>query len=444
MHQTSSRSVFRIVRATLLGSAFALATMVPSSVAAGSSTAATAALDWNATAVAAVRAARTTNEPPPGATNRALYQAEGLLYMTYVQAAVYDATMKISHRYLLYHHFVAPAGNASITAAVIAAYYNTLVAYLGDPGGTLSAKYAHDIGALPANANTARGVRVGEAAAADIVKLRAEDGRNASVPFGCPTDTTPGAYQCAPSPSIQTEQTPWLAGTQPFMLMSGSQFRAPAPPALGSAQYQTDFDETKAFGAINSSVRTADQTEIAYFWNANAINQENETLRDATTQYGMDLVDTVRVLAAGTMVATDAAITCWDSKYHWLRWRPITAIRADGIAADASWTPLLGTPNHPEYPSAHGCLTASVGDVLATLLGTSSFNLTIHGSQGGGTTLTTSQTFATESDLDAQLVDARIWIGFHFRTSTVAGETIGHSVADWALQRFFLPGDDES
>ena len=443
MHQTSASRVYRIVRATLIGSAFALATMVPSSVAAGSPTAATVALDWNAAAVAAVRAARTTNEPPPGTTSRPLYQAEGLLYMTYVQAAVYDATMKISHRYLLYHHFVAPAGNASITAAIIAAYYNTLVAYLGDPSGALAAKYAHDIGALPANANTARGVRVGEAAAADIVNLRSNDGRNASVPFACPTDTTPGAYQCTPS-SIQTEQIPWLAGVQPFMLTSGSQFRAPAPPALDSAQYLADFNETRAFGAVNSTVRTAGQTAIAYFWNANAINQENQTLRDATTQYGMDLVDTVRVLAAGNMVATDAAITCWDSKYHWLRWRPVTAIRADGIASDALWTPLLATPNHPEYPSAHGCLSGSVGDVLATLLGTSSFNLTIFGSQGGATTLTTSQTFATEADLDAQLVDARTWIGFHFRNSTVAGEAIGHSVADWALQRFFLPGDDES
>ena len=405
-------------------------------------TTANVAADWDTAAVAAVRSAHTMDGVAPGGTPRTLYQAEGLLYMAYVQAAVYDATMKISHRYPLYHHFRAPAGNASLDAAVIAAYYNTLVAYLGDPGGVLAAKYATDLGGLPKNAKTARGIAVGEAASADIVRLRAGDGRNALVSDACPTETTPSAYQCTPS-SIQTEQTPWLANVRPFMLESGSQFRAPAPPALDSPQYIADFNETRSLGAVNSSVRTASQTAIALFWNANAINQVNQTLRDASTQYGMDLVDTVRLLAAGTMVATDSGITCWDSKYFWLRWRPVTAIRADGITADTTWTPLLATPNHPEYPSAHGCLTSSIGDVLATLLGTTSFNITIPGAQGGATTLTTSQTFATESDLDSQLADARVWIGFHFRTSTIAGETIGHSVADRTLHRFFRPADDE-
>ena len=423
---------------------FALLTLVAAlAPAPAQATSVSVAADWNAAAVTAVRSAHTMDGVAPGGAPRSLYQAEGLLYLAYVQAAVYDATMKISHRYLLYHHFVAPAGNASLEAAVITAYYDTLVAYLGDPGGVLAAKYATDISALPDGANTARGIAVGRAASADIVQLRTGDGRNAPASDTCPTDTTPGAYQCAPPPSIQTRQTPWLANVQPFMLQSGSQFRAPAPPALDSSQYIADFDETRSLGAVNSTVRTASQTAIAYFWNANAISQVNQTLRDASTQYGMDLVDTVRLLAAGSMVATDSAITCWDSKYFWSRWRPITAIRADGIAADSTWAPLLATPNHPEYPSAHGCLTSSIGDLLATLIGTTSFNITIHGATGGGTALTTSQTFATEADLDSQLADARVWIGFHFRTSTLAGETIGHSVADWSLQRFFLPGDDE-
>jgi hypothetical protein len=407
-------------------------------------TSAQIALDWNATAVAAVRAATTTNELPANTSSRALYQTEGLLYMSYVQAAVYDATMKISHRYRLYHHFAAPAGNASVTAAVLAAYYHTLVAYLGDPGGVLAAKYNTDLAALPGNANTARGVAVGIAASEDIVDLRANDGRNADVPFGCPTDTTPGAYQCAPPPSIQTEQTPWVATMQPFMLRTDSQFRAPAPPALDSAQYLAEFAETKALGLNTSAVRTPTQTAIAYFWNANAINQENKTLRDAASQYGLDLAGTVRLLAAGNMVSTDAGMACFDSKYHWLRWRPITAIRADGIPADAAWAPLVTTPNHPEYPSQHGCVTGSSGDVLATLLGTPNFNLTIWGAnQASPTGLVTTETFASEADLDSELVNARIYIGFHFRTSVLAGESLGHSVADWELQRFFLPGDDE-
>src|SRR6516165_9298202 len=126
----------------------------------GSEAAATVALQWNANAVAAVRAATVVD--PPGTAPRAIYQTEGLLYMSYVQAAVYDAATKIGHRYVPYHRFSAAAGNASIEAAVVAASYNTLVDYLGDPSGTLASEYQASIAALPADKATARGIAVGE------------------------------------------------------------------------------------------------------------------------------------------------------------------------------------------------------------------------------------------------------------------------------------------
>src|SRR5262249_55480300 len=157
-------------------------------------------------AVSAVRAARTTDGVPPGSPARALYQTEGLLYMSYVQTAVYDATMKISHRYQLYHHFEAAAGHASLEAAVIAASYTMLVFYLGDPDGSLAAKYTAAIAALDPGAETERGIAVGRAAAADIETLRAGDGRNAPAPDACPVPTvppTPGMYLCTPPPSVQ-------------------------------------------------------------------------------------------------------------------------------------------------------------------------------------------------------------------------------------------------
>jgi hypothetical protein len=433
---------------SLFARAFVVLTVLIAAIAPGPARAATAssntALDWNLNAVAAVRAARTMDGVAPGGSPRALYQTEGLLYVSYAQAAVYDAVMKLTNRYSPYHHFVAPAGDASTDAAVIAAAYNTLVFYLGDPNHTLAAEYRAAVGALPNDAKTARGIRVGELAASDIEQLRANDGRNAPVSDACPTDTTPGAWRCAPTPSLQSEQTPWMAAMQPFILDNDSQFRAAAPPALGTSQYLTDLEETKNFGAANSTIRTPDETAIAYFWNANAINQLNQALRGVSAQYGMDLSDTVRLLAAGDMVSTDAGMACFDSKYFWLRWRPVTAIRLGSDFTDPTWTPLVTTPNHPEYPSQHGCITSALADVLVTILGTSNFNVTIAGAQGGATTLTTSQTFATESDLDTQLVNARVWIGFHYRTSVVRGEELGHSVADWSMARFFLPGDDMS
>lgn len=433
-----SHAVYPLI-AVLAASTLALA---PNSAgAAGPS--AQVALDWNLNAVNAVRAARTTNELPAGVADRGLYQTEGLVYMSYVQAAVYDAVMKISHRYELYHHFKAAAGHASLQAAVISASYNTVVHYLGDPSGTLLTKYQSAIAALPAGKDRNRGIAVGQAAAADIEALRAGDGLNAFVSYACPTPTsppTPGAYLCAPAPSIQTEQTPWVASMRPFLLRSPSAFRAPAPPALNSATYTNNLAETQAFGAVDSSVRTADQKATALFWNYNAINQLNKTLRDVATQHSMDLVDTVRLLAMGEMVPTDAGIACFDSKYHYLFWRPITAIHAGG---DATWSPLVATPNHPEYPSQHGCVTSALAETLAAALGTRNLNVTIQGAVNASGSLTTSRTYATVQDVNSELVNARVWIGFHYRNSVVVGEALGTAASTWALARNFLPADSE-
>jgi hypothetical protein len=230
---------------------------------------------------------------------------------------------------------------------------------------------------------------------------------------------------------------------RPFLLRSHSQFRAPAPPALNSALYAADLSEVKAYGAVNSSIRTADQTAVAYFWNANAISQYNQALRGVAVQHNLDLVDTVRLLTFGGLVSADAGIACFDSKYHYLYWRPVTAIRADGNPADALWTPLLPTPQHPEYPSAHGCLTSAVAGVLVSFLGTTNLNVTIPGAENGAATLTTTRTYATQQQLDTELVNARVWIGFHYRNSVHAGENIGNAVADWGADRFFQPTDHE-
>ena len=352
----------------------------------GSNAAATVALQWNANAVAAVRAVKVVD--PPGTAPRALYQTEGLLDMSYVQAAVYDAATKIGHRYVPYHQFSAAAGDASIEAAVIAAAYNTLVYYLGDPSGTLAAEYQASIAALPADKTIARGIAVGEAAAADIEALRADDGRYGpwSPGLGAPTDPVqPGVWVWAPPPSLQIAQTPWMATMQPFMLESMSQFRAPPPPALDSPTYTANLNETKDYGSATSAVRTPDETAIAYFWNANAINQLNQTLQNVATQRDMDLLDTTRLLAAGNMVSTDAGMACFDSKYTYRFWRPVTAIRnadLDGnpaTSADPSWTPLVPTPNHPEYPSQHGCVTSALAQVLANAAGTTNIDATVPG-----------------------------------------------------------------
>jgi hypothetical protein len=247
---------------------------------------------------------------------------------------------------------------------------------------------------------------------------------------------------------MQSPQTPWLASVRPFLLASPSDFRAPPPLALDSATYRADLDEARRYGAVDSTLRTADEQATAWFWNANVIDQVNKALRDAAIHHNRDLVDTVRLLAMGSalpaccMVSTDAGIACFDSKYHYLFWRPITAIHADGDPADATWSPLVTTPNHLEYPSQHGCITAALTESVATAVGTSDINFSVPGAENGAGTLTTSRTYATVDDLMNEVVNARIRIGFHYRNSVVVGEVLGKAAADWALARNFLSGED--
>jgi hypothetical protein len=157
----------------------------------------------------------------------------------------------------------------------------------------------------------------------------------------------------------------------------------------------------------------------------------------------MDLVDTVRLLAMGNMVTTDASIACWDAKYHYLFWRPYTAIRNaqllgnPALQPDPAWLPLLNTPNHPEYPSAHGCNTSAVAEVLAAVLHTQHIDIDLAGATNGGTTLTTTRHFATVQAMERELINARVWIGYHFRTSAEVGVRLGTDVARWTLERYF-------
>jgi hypothetical protein len=392
-------------------------------------------LSWNLIAVNAVRG-----------SSPAKAQVEGLIYMSYVQAAVYDAVTKIEGRYAPYHDFTAPVSTvgASPDAAVGAAAYTVLSHYFGSP--TLTMTYQSYLDSLPADGRDA-GERIGIAAAQDIIDFRTGDGLGVpvSTPFG-KGPLTPGVWIFAPAPSAQSAQTPWVAFMRPFMLDSPSQFRPGPPLAIESNKYATQLAELEAYGRADSSVRTQEQTDIAEFWNANAINQINQTVRTLVDQHGFDLVGAARAIAMANLVDSDAGIACFDAKYHYTFWRPATAIPYadidgnDRTTADPTWTSLLTTPNHPEYPAAHGCLTSADAEVAAKLLDTHRIELDIQGSVGRNiSTLSTTRHYATVEQLDREIVDARVWAGLHFRDSGEAGVKLGRDVAHWALDRYFQP-----
>ena len=392
-------------------------------------------LAWNLIAVNTVRAA-----------SPAKAQIEGLIYMSYVQASVYDAVTKIEGRYAPYHDFTPPVSpvGASPDAAVGAASYTVLAHYF--PSASLTATYLSYIAGLPPAGRDA-GVAIGTAAAEDMIAFRTGDGLGAAVstPFG-QGPLTAGVWIFAPPPSAQSAQTPWVAFMRPFMLDSPSQFRPGPPLAIDSNKYATQLAELDAYGRADSAVRTDEETAIAEFWNANAINQINKAMRDLTTAHGLDLLETARGLAMSNLVNSDSGIACFDAKYHYTFWRPATAIPHadidgnDRTTADPTWTSLLTTPNHPEYPAAHGCLTSSDAEVDAKLLDTHRIEVDIAGAVGRNvTTLTTSRHYATVEDLDREIVNARVWAGLHYRDSGEAGVKLGRNVAHWTLDRFFQP-----
>jgi hypothetical protein len=330
---------------------------------------------------------------------------------------------------------------ASVQAAVAAAARTTLNHYLPDQQTTVDAEYAAYLATL--TGDVADGVAVGEAAANDIIAFRTGDGLNAATPsYGGNGPILPGQWQLQPGQKVQTA---FLATMRPFLLDSASQFRAEPPPALTSRGYAKDLNETEAYGALNSTVRTPEQTAIAYFWVGNNINQYNFAMQSVATDRGMDLVDAAHMFAMGELVSTDAGIACYDSKFFYLAWRPITAIRnadKDGnpdTTADPNWQSLLAVPGHPEYPSQHGCFTSAFSDALAAAVGTRHIDVTMGGGQNGSSLLTTTQHFDNVEDMQKQIVDARVWLGFHFRNSVEQGVGVGNDVAKWELDRFFQP-----
>src|SRR4051794_7488489 len=425
----------RLALAALLVAASVVATIASGGRIATASPAAVvppdAVLTWNAFTVNAVRASVPTK-----------VQTDGMVYMSYVQAAVYDAVTKLEARYEPYHDFsFTPAPGASAQAAVAAAARTVLDHYLPDQQATVDAEYTAYLATL--SGDVAGGVAVGEAAAQDLIAFRTGDGLKAATPsYGGIGPILPGQWQLQPG---QAAQTPWLATLRPFLLERGSQFRAEPPPALDSHRYAKDLNETEAYGALNSTVRTPEQKAIAFFWVGNNINQYNQTMRDVVGQHDLDLSDAAHLFAMGELVATDAGIACFDSKLFYQFWRPITAIRnadKDGNAdttADPAWQALLGVPGHPEYPSQHGCFTAGFTSALAAALHTQHIDVDMPGGENGSSALATSQHFDSVHAVQQQVVDARVWLGFPFRNSVEQGNKLGNNVANWELKNYFQP-----
>jgi hypothetical protein len=389
--------------------------------------------DWNAVAVQAI----ITAVPPRGG-------AASLLDIAMVHAAVYDAVEAIDGRFKPYHLKI-PGASGSPAAATAKAAHDVLINRFPGQAASLDTTY-HAYLSSNGLAENDPGVIVGQQAAAGIIALRANDGSypNPDPPFTGGTD--PGiwrptvSYLPGPPPSLSPMATPWLAAVTPFTLDSPSQFRAKLPPALTSGRYTRAYNEVKAMGAFSNSARTADQTDFAYFWAANYLVLWNHGLRDIAGAHVNTIGDSARLFALVNLAMADAAITAWDTKKHYVFWRPVTAIQEgdnDGnphTAGDVSWQPLINTPNYPDYTSGANNVTGAVTRMLALYFRTQEMTFSV--TTTNPLAVQQTRTYNRFADAAHDVVIARIYEGIHFRFADTEARRQGQQVAKWAFKHF--------
>jgi hypothetical protein len=370
--------------------------------------------------------------------------------MAYVSSAVDSAAQ------------AAGRDGASVDAAVIEAAYRTLNNYFPTPRRTgtpnLEALYVTSLAAIPDSQAKTDGQAAGAAASAQLILSRAGDGLVTPIAStsSFPTLTPgPGVWRLTPN-AYAAPQTPWVANVRPFVLDRADRYQPQGPPSLSSPQWVRAFDEIKADGTGADPAKKA----VALFWTANVILQYNQLMRSVAANLGFDTAETAHAMALVNVVGADAQIACMNAKYHFLFWRPVSAIdpssvrTTDGFGTvsyddgnpatveQVGWRPLIQTPNHPEYPAAHGSITGAMSEVFTALTGTSDFNLTIPGLDPVANTITATRTFATADDLRAEIVNARVWAGVHYRFSGEAGVKLGQKVARYDLAHWGRSDDD--
>ena len=407
------------------------------SLAAPAAARADAVIDWN---VIASNAIVTTAGQPP---------AVSALSYAIVQGAVYDAVNAIDRGYRPY--LVAPPANPwdSKDAAAATAAYRMLAWLFPLQAAALKTQYEAYVAALPDQPAGARagGVAAGNAAADAMTAARTNDGRGG--PPGTLVGTTPGVWRPT-APFFVQDPAPWVGNVLPFLVPDAEMLRTDGPNALTSSAYAEDFNEVKRLGAQHSTVRTADETEAAIFWQGNGAFWNGVT-RSISAARALDVVENARLFAMEDLAAADGFIGCYAEKYYWKFWRPITAIReadTDGnpaTEADPNWTPLfdpstpqggppLSTPPFPDHPSAHSCASSAIVHSMQTYFGTDKIPFSAFSIRTGKT-----RSFDRLSDALKEVIDARVWGGIHFRTADVQGAVLGKKVAHYERKHYFEP-----
>jgi hypothetical protein len=397
-----------------------------------------AVTEWNLNAEKAVLA-------DPNVSGNSVATARVYVLM---HVAVFDAVNGIERRYTPYHVDVAAPRKASRRTAAIEAAYTTLVALFPSQKSTLDGELASSLASLSADDDDPEdsqsidlGLAWGQLVANDILAWRSSDGFNKVLP-PVTGGLAPGEWRPTP-PAFQSMGLPQVATMLPYAIASPSQFRPAGPPALNSAQYAANFNETKTVGSATSSIRTAEQTLVANYWAGNASVSWNRVASSVTIDHHTTLSENARLFAVMNLALADATVAGWDSKLYFMSWRPVTAIPlADSLnpdtVADPNWKPLLVTPRHPEYVSAHLIFSSASAGVLAAYFGDdTTFSLESVGLPG---VFRTYNSFSSALD---EITLARIYAGIHFRSACIDGRTMGTAIAQYVLEHVAQPEGGE-
>jgi len=379
--------------------------------------------EWNVVALDTFKAANVGGNP----TFRAL---------AIMHVAMSDAVNTVQNRYTRYALNIPPNPAASAESAATAAARSVLVALVPSQKAKTDEVYAAALGRLPDGAGKVAGIAIGEQAAAAVIAERADDATNVA-------DT----YRPVTAPGVWIPTTPPLfaeyARAKPWVLARADQFRPGPPPALTSAIYARDYNETKDLGGVKSTRRTSPQTDAVKFWTqANLGSAWFEAARQLSAAKALDLADNARLFALLSMASANSFIVDWDAKFYYNCWRPVTAIRNgdldgnDATERDPGWTPLNATPMHPEYPSQAAIFAGVSAGVYEGVFG-----------PGVGTPIVVTDTVDPKVTRQFDNIKAvveetrlvRVWGGIHFRNTLEVSDVMGREVAAYLVANSIRP-----
>ncbi|HAB19180.1 MAG TPA: vanadium-dependent haloperoxidase [Verrucomicrobiota bacterium] len=385
---------------------------------------------WNSLALDAVRFANTS--PPAAARHLAI-----------VHAAMFDAVNSLGAKYANYRPHTNAPTNASAEAAVAAAANRVLRYLYPQFTTTMDAALQSHLAVLPDGPEKAAGVAWGRQVGQELLLERDFDGSNYGVDYRA--SPQPGHWQPTPI-QFASPLLPQWPRLKPFVLERADQFRAQPPPSLKSGKWAEQLNQVKSIGGKKSTTRTPEQTEIAWFW-ADGVGTEtppghwNGVAQQFAKAKQLSLLESARLFALVNLALADAGIACWDAKYAYDWWRPVTAIRAadtDGNPAtdpDPQWLPLILTPPFPEHTSGHSTFSAAAAAVLRAFNGGDEFAFKLYSNGLFGK----SRQYQRFSDAAQEAGQSRIYGGIHFPSANLEGQRTGSVVGEYVMANALAP-----